>query len=43
MSLFILNKSFFTYKHTMKKIIKTKDPVNQPLISLENEKGLEKI
>ena len=27
----------------MKKIIKTKDPVNQPLISLENEKGLEKI
>ena len=27
----------------MKKIIKTKDPVNQHLISLENEKGLEKI
>ncbi len=27
----------------MKKKIKTKDPVNQPLISLENEKGLEKI
>ena len=27
----------------MKKIIKTKDPVNQQLISLENEKGLEKI
>ena len=27
----------------MKKIIKTKDPVNQTLISLENEKGLEKI
>lgn len=27
----------------MKKMIKTKDPVNQPLISLENEKGLEKI
>ena len=27
----------------MKKIIKTKDPVNQPLISLENEKGLEEI
>jgi len=27
----------------MKKIIKTKDPVNQPLISLENEKGLETI
>jgi len=24
-------------------MIKTKDPVNQPLISLENEKGLEKI
>jgi cyclopropane fatty-acyl-phospholipid synthase-like methyltransferase len=27
----------------MKKMIKTKDPVNQPLISLENERGLEKI
>lgn len=27
----------------MKKIIKTKDPVNQSLISLENEQGLEKI
>ena len=25
----------------MKKMIKTKDPVNQPLISLENERGLE--
>ena len=27
----------------MKKIIKTKDPVNQPLISLENDRGLENI
>jgi len=27
----------------MKKMIKTKDPVNQPLISLENERGLENI
>ena len=27
----------------MKKKIKTKDPVNQPLISLENERGLETI
>jgi 2-polyprenyl-3-methyl-5-hydroxy-6-metoxy-1,4-benzoquinol methylase len=27
----------------MKKMIKTKDPVNQPLISLENDRGLENI
>jgi 2-polyprenyl-3-methyl-5-hydroxy-6-metoxy-1,4-benzoquinol methylase len=27
----------------MKKVIKTKDPVNQPLISLENDRGLENI